>query len=163
MCCTVTPGGGPNLRVGEVLPAIVPSAAKGELTDSDRSGEFTDGEDIFTAKKLSQNQLPSQNCVLTNAVRSCALPWTVVVEDVFNVNLRPSSLHPNNTPVPTEYQKESFEANLTLGRPQNCVFRQPILNPSKNWFSTSQHFLTRSLVQLVTFTVHSSRAFTFAL
>ena len=110
MCCTVTQGGGPNRRVGEVLPALEPPAAKGELTDSDRSGEFTSGEDIFTAKKLSQNQLPSQNCVLTNAARSCALSWTVFVADVFNVNLRPSSLHPHNTPSPTEYQKESFEA-----------------------------------------------------
>ena len=38
----------------------------------------------FHCKQLSQNQLPSQNCVLTNAARSCALPCTVVVEDVFN-------------------------------------------------------------------------------
>ena len=50
MCCTVTPGGGPNLRAEEALSVMVPSAAKGELTDSDRSGEFTEGEDIFTAQ-----------------------------------------------------------------------------------------------------------------
>ena len=54
MCCTVTPGGGPNLRTKEALSSMVPSAAKGELTDADCSGEFTEGEDIFHCKNLSQ-------------------------------------------------------------------------------------------------------------
>ena len=110
MCCTVTPGGGPNLRVGEVLPAMVPSAAKGELTDSDRSGEFTSGEDIFTAKMC--HRINSQLKTVPSPTRHAAVlflgPSSLQMSSM--ANLRSSVLHPNNTPVPTEYQKESFEA-----------------------------------------------------
>ena len=40
--------------------------------------------------------------------------------------------HPQNT------RKNLSKPKLTLGRLQNCVFRQLVLNPSKNWLSTSQ-------------------------
>ena len=48
--CTETPGGGPILHVEDALSSIVPSAAGGELTVTDCSGEFSEGEDIFAAQ-----------------------------------------------------------------------------------------------------------------
>ena len=47
--CTVTPGGAPSARMDDAVSSIVLSAAAGELTLTDRSGECSDGEDIFTA------------------------------------------------------------------------------------------------------------------
>ena len=163
MCYTVTPGGGPNLRVGEVLPATVPPAAKGELTDSDRTGEVTDCSDIFTAEVLHRIT-PVSTCFLDprgtqlwpslDRGRYRCLQSKTCGQVLCTPTLLP---HPKNT------RKNLRSQKLTLGRLQNCVFRQLFLNPSKNWLSTSQ---TSSLVRcclLVTFTVHSNRAFTFAL
>ena len=112
MCCTVTPGGAPNLRVGEVLSAMVPSATNGELTDSDSSGEFTEGEDIFTAKVC--HRINSQLKIVSSPMRHAAVlflgPSSLQMSSM--ANLRSSVLHPNNTPSPTEYQKESFETKI---------------------------------------------------
>ena len=44
------PGGRPILRVEDALSSTVLSAACGELTTTDVSGEFAEGEDIFTAQ-----------------------------------------------------------------------------------------------------------------
>ena len=46
---TVTPGSAPSARMDDAVSSIVLSAAAGELTLTDRSGECSDGEDIFTA------------------------------------------------------------------------------------------------------------------
>ena len=59
---TVTMGGGPVLHVEVALSCIVPSAAKGELTDTDCSDDFalweySLGEDISTAESYSTNTL----------------------------------------------------------------------------------------------------------
>ena len=69
-------------------------------------------------------------------------------------NLRPSFLHPYTTPAPTKYQKESLEATTDAWSSSKCVFRQLVLNPSKNG-SPSHRIspLVRSL-----FTRQSSRA-----
>ena len=48
--CTETPGGGPILHVEDALSLIVPSDATDELTVTDCSGEFSEGEDIFAAQ-----------------------------------------------------------------------------------------------------------------
>ena len=47
--CTVTSGGAPSARMDDAVSSIVLSAAAGELTLTDRLGECSDGEDIFTA------------------------------------------------------------------------------------------------------------------
>ena len=47
--CMVTSGGAPSARMDDAVSSIVLSAAAGELTLTDRSGECSDGEDIFTA------------------------------------------------------------------------------------------------------------------
>ena len=47
--CTVTSGGAPSARMDDAVSSIVLSAAAGELTLTDRSGECSDGEDMFTA------------------------------------------------------------------------------------------------------------------
>ena len=49
-CRTPKPGGEPNLRVEDAVSSTVLSAACGELTTMDLSGEFSEGEDIFTAQ-----------------------------------------------------------------------------------------------------------------
>ena len=48
--CTITSGGAPSARMDDAISSMVLSAAAGELTLPDRSGEFTEGEDISTAK-----------------------------------------------------------------------------------------------------------------
>ena len=104
--------------------------------------------------KLFLDQRSTQLCSFVDRLRCRCLQCPTCGQ----VSCTPTILpHPQNT------RKNLLKQKLTLGRLQNCVFRQLVLNPSKNWLSTSQHFLTRSLVQLVTFTVHSYRAFTFAL
>ena len=103
--------------------------------------------DIFHCRSVSQNQLPSQTCFLTNAARSCALSWTVVVADVFNGQPVAKFSAPLQYSLTHRIPERIFRSQkLTLGRLQNCVFRQLVLNPSKNWLSTSQNFLTRSFV-----------------
>ena len=49
MNCTVTSGDGPILRVEDALSSMVASAATGELTVTDCSGEVSEGDDICTA------------------------------------------------------------------------------------------------------------------
>ena len=118
MYCTVTPGGGPNLRAKEVLSSIVPSAAKDELTDCDLSGEFTDGEDIFTAKLC--HRITSRLKTVSWTTRNAALLFLGRSSSkMSSMDELPSSfLHPYFTPAPTRYQKESHEDKTKLGRPQ---------------------------------------------
>ena len=47
-------------------------------------------------------------------------------------NLWPSFLHPYTTPAPSKYQKEFLEAKTDAWSSSKCVFRQQVLNPSKN-------------------------------
>ena len=66
--------------------------------------------------------------------------------------LRPSFLHPYNTP--TKYQKESLEATTDAWSSSKCVFRQLVLNPSKN--GSPRHRISPLVRSL--FTRQSSRA-----
>ena len=50
-------GGGPVPRVEEALSSIVPSAATGELTDTDCSGDVSLGEDMSYCR-IIQNEHP---------------------------------------------------------------------------------------------------------
>ena len=45
--CTVTSGGAPSARMDDAVSSMVLSAAAGELTLTDRSGECSDGDDIL--------------------------------------------------------------------------------------------------------------------
>ena len=63
---------------------------------------------------------------MTHAARSYALPWTVIFADVFNGRTAA------NTPAPSKYQKEFLEAKTDAWSSSICVFRQQVLNPSKN-------------------------------
>ena len=49
-CCAPTLDGEPNLRAEDAVSSIVLSAACGELTTMDLSGEFSEGDDISTAQ-----------------------------------------------------------------------------------------------------------------
>ena len=53
--CTVTSGGAPSARMDDAVSSMVLSAAAGELTLTDRSGECSDGDDIFTVTVHSQS------------------------------------------------------------------------------------------------------------
>ena len=80
-------GGGPVLRVEVALSCIVPSAAKGELTDTDCSSDFTLGEcslgeDISTAENYNTSTPLLAKLFSSPHGTKPALPRTDVFEDV---------------------------------------------------------------------------------
>ena len=80
-------GGGPVPSVEVALSCVAPSAAKGELTDTDCSSDFTLGEcslgeDISTAESYNTNTPLLTKLLLSPHGTKPALPCTDVFEDV---------------------------------------------------------------------------------
>ena len=95
-CCTLTPGGTPNLRVEDAVSSTVLSAACGELTTTDKSGEFSVGDDIFTAQvcftSLPIHRFRSLSSQHWASVDNLQLVGPDVFADVFRCLVRKSSL-----------------------------------------------------------------------
>ena len=127
--CTVTSGGEPILHVEDALSSYALSAATGELTVTDCTDWFSDGEDmLFTAKSYPTCTPQLQHfCFFFRSTKICAA-LTRCFADVVNGRTCSSFPAPELYSNPQSYQKESQNNRLDFF---NQVFRQQILYPSK--------------------------------
>ena len=167
-CCTLTPGGTPNLRAEDAVSSTVLSAACGELTTTDKSGEFSEGDDIFTAQ-VCFGSLPVHRCRSLSSqhwasVDNLQLVGPDVFADVFDVSsgrgCRQNFLRPHNKPTPTVTRISVLKTldALVQNRPP------AVLNPSKNGtptISAFSHFVFFCFLLVPSF--NSGRNLTYAL
>ena len=78
--CTVTSGGAPSARMDDAVSSIVLSAAAGELTLTDRSGECSDGDDIFTANFSLAKHPVTLNCLFLPHTQQSALHFLTLLQ-----------------------------------------------------------------------------------
>ena len=78
--CTVTSGGAPSARMDDAVSSIVLSAAAGELTLTDCSGECSDGEDIFTANFSLSKHPVTLNCLFLPHTQQSALHFLTLLQ-----------------------------------------------------------------------------------
>ena len=151
--CTVTPGGAPPARTDDAVSSNVASVALGKLTVTDFTDCVSDGEDIsqisLHVKFLKNSHSNNFPCLGRPALLAQLL---IVLKE-----------SPESAPFFVRFPPRYHSKFLISVSFKIWVLPLSTLGSSLCLSPVTSKIFSSSFVELVTFAVHSNRAFTFAL